>query len=322
MSQLLIVRSRMAAMSLHLPSEIIAEQVLPTLRVRLARELAGHDLTQEEIAGHLGVTQAAVSTYVSGPVSVEERIDEHPDTRRVTKEVASGLATGSMEPYDALAAILELIRSFEDRGPICELHEEAMPSLAGLGCDLCVRGLDGAFQVERDALASVREGARVLAAGSGVASFIPNVGSNVGTILPEGTEVSDVAAIPGRIYAIGGRVEVPANPEFGASRHVATLLLAATAVDPERRGAVNLATDDRLLDAARALDVEPMEFDAEYEDRRDRLEAQFRERNEVPAVVYHRGAFGIEPITYVLGANGAEAAELAVSLVESAQRSP
>lgn len=307
----------MTFMSLHLPSEIVTERVLPTLRVRLARELAAHDLTQEEIAEHLGVTQAAVSTYISGDASVEERIDEHPETRRVTKDVAAGLATASMEPYDALAEILELIYSFEDRGPICELHEEAMPALSGLGCDLCVRGVDGALQGERDALASVRKGARVLAAGSDVASFVPNVGSNVGTVLPGGTDVSDVAAIPGRIYAIGGRVEVPANPEFGASRHVATLLLAATAIDPARRGAVNIATDDRLLDAARSRDIEPLEFDADYEDRHDRLEARFREREAVPDVVFHRGAFGIEPITYVLGENGTEAAKLTVSLIES-----
>jgi len=304
-------------MSLRLPSEIVVEDVLPTLRVMLARELGARGLTQEEIAGHLGVTQAAVSTYVAGDPDVEERIADHPRTERIVERVAEGLASGSMDGYDALAAVLDLVRAFEDRGPICELHEEAMPALRGLGCDLCVRGPDEAVRAERETLASVRRAARTLAAGAGTAAFVPNVGSNVGTALPGAEDASDVAAIPGRIYAIGGRVEVPANPEFGASEHVATVVLAAMTVDPALRGAVNLATDDALLDAARDCGIDPLEFDPDYEDRGERLQERFEERGAVPRVVFHRGAFGIEPITYVLGETSVEAAGLAVELIEA-----
>ena len=300
-------------MSLRLPSEIVVEDVLPTLRVMLARELRARGLTQEEIAGHLGVTQAAVSTYVAGDPDVEERIADHPRTERIVERVAEGLASGSMDGYDALAAVLDLVRAFEDRGPICELHEEAMPALRGLGCDLCVRGPDEAVRAEREALASVRRAARTLAAGAGTAAFVPNVG----TALPGAEDASDVAAIPGRIYAIGGRVEVPANPEFGASEHVATVVLAAMTVDPALRGAVNLATDDALLDAARDRGIDPLEFDPDYEDRGERLQERFEERGVVPRVVCHCGAFGIEPITYVLGETGMEAAGLAVELIEA-----
>lgn len=201
-------------MSLRLPSEIVVADVLPTLRVMLARELEARGLTQEEIAEHLGITQAAVSKYVTGEERLEERISEHPRTARTVERIADGLADGSMDGYDALAAVLELIRAFEDRGPICELHEEAMPELRGLGCDLCVRGTDEAIRAEREALASVRKAARLLATAPGVAAFVPNVGSNVGTALPGATDASDVAAVPGRIYAIGGRVDVPANPSL------------------------------------------------------------------------------------------------------------
>jgi predicted fused transcriptional regulator/phosphomethylpyrimidine kinase len=60
-----------------------------------------------------------------------------------------------------------------------------------------------------------------------------------------------------------------------------------------------------------------VEFDAEYDDRGERLRERFAEAEEVPRVIYHRGAFGIEPITYVLGETGVEAAELAIELIES-----
>lgn len=305
-------------MSLRLPSEIVVEEVLPTLRVELVTELASHGLTQKEVAAHLGVTQAAVSKYVRNEAVTEPRIAEHPRTEATVERIASGLATGEMDSYEALAELLELVRAFEDRGPICELHEEAMPELQGLGCDLCVRGVDPEVNAERDALASVRKAARVLATSPGVAEFVPSVGTNVGAALPDATDGTDVAAVPGRIYAIRGRVEVPANPEFGASAHVATVLLAATAVAPELRGALNLATDDALLEAARSRGIDPVEFDADYDDRGERLREQFEERGSVPRVLFHRGAFGIEPITYVLGETAEAAAQLAAELVEAA----
>lgn len=305
-------------MSLVLPSEIVVERFLPTVRAMLATRLDERGLTQQEVADHLGVTQAAVSKYVSGGTAGEDRLREDPRTVAAVERIADGLASGEMDGYEALGELMELIREFEDRGPICELHEEEMPALRGLGCDLCVRGVDSEVRAERDALASVRKAARILATAPGAAAYVPNVGTNAGTALPGATDVTDVAAVPGRIYAVGGRVEVPANPEFGASRNVATTVLAASAVDSGVRGAVNLATRDDLLAAARDRGIEPLEFDADYDDRGERLRALFRERG-VPRVVYHRGAFGVEPITYVLGETAVEAAELAVELIAVAE---
>jgi predicted transcriptional regulator len=129
-------------MSLKLPSEIVAEQVLSTLRVRLARELADRGFTQQQVADRFGVTQAAVSQYVSEENSVVARIDEHPQTRQTVARIAEGFDEKEMDGDEALDELLSLIRAFEDGGPICELHEEAMPALEGLGCDLCMRGTD------------------------------------------------------------------------------------------------------------------------------------------------------------------------------------
>jgi predicted fused transcriptional regulator/phosphomethylpyrimidine kinase/predicted transcriptional regulator len=308
-------------MSLVLPSEIVVDRFLPTVRSMLAVRLAEHDLTQQQIADYLGVTQAAVSQYVGGRASVEARFGDDPRTVAAVERIADGLASGEMDGYDALAELLELVRELEDRGPICELHEAEMPTLRGLGCDLCVRGVDPALEAERDALASVRKAARILARSPGMAEYIPNVGTNAGTALPNPTDVTDVAAVPGRIYTVGGRIEVPANPEFGASQHVATAVLAANAVEPSVRGAVNLATSDDLLAAARERGLEPMEFDPEYDDRGERLRSRFRAHGP-SRVAYHRGTFGIEPITYLFGETAVEAAELAAELVADAGRDP
>ncbi|ELY64466.1 thiamine-phosphate synthase family protein [Natrinema versiforme] len=305
-------------MSLVLPSELVVDRFLPTVRAMLAVRLAERGLTQREIADELGVTQAAVSKYVGGESGGDDRFRNDPETVATVERIADGLASGELDGYDALAELLSLVRSLEDRGPICELHEEEMPELRGLGCDLCVRGLDPDVRAERDVLANVRTATRTLASIPGMVDAVPNVGTNVGMCLPDPRDETDVAAIPGRIYAMGGRIEIPANPEFGASKHVATAVIAANAVEPEVRGAINIATDDDLLEAARKRGLDPLEFDADYEDRGAHLRRQFADRGTVPRVAYHRGAFGIEPATYVFGATAADAAELIDDLLEAA----
>jgi predicted fused transcriptional regulator/phosphomethylpyrimidine kinase/predicted transcriptional regulator len=285
----------------------------------LAAELTERGFAQREIATRLGVSQAAVSQYLAGERPVEERFVEHPRMQATVERIAEGFDAGTMDDYEALAELLELVRAFEDRGPICAVHEAEMPALEGTGCDLCVRGRDRAVQAEREVLANVRRAVRRFANAPDVADHVPNVGTNVAMALPEATGETDVAAVPGRIHAMRGGINVPANPEFGASHHVATMLLAAGAADATVRGAVNLATSDALLSAVPA-DVDAVAFDAEYAGRRQRLDALFD--GGVPRVVYHEGAFGVEPITYVLGTSAADAVERATRLVERAEDAP
>ena len=301
-------------MSLRLPEEIVAEQFVPTARAMLARELDQRGFTQQSIADRLGITQAAVSNHLNGQVDVAAPIAEDPRMVATVEEIADGFAAGTMDEVDALAALVDLVGAFEDRGPICELHEAAMPELEGLGCDLCVRGPDEAVQAERDALASVRQASRLLGATPEMTDLVPNVGTNVATAVPGASDPTDVAAVPGRLIRMRGRIEVPANPEFGASRNVATAILAASSVDPGVRGAINLALDEALLAAARDRGVDPIEFDPEYEKRRERLTELFEQRGAVPRLCYHAGAFGVEPICYVYGETAVDAVEYAIEL--------
>ena len=152
-------------MSLVLPSEIVVERFVPTARAMLATALDERGFTQQEIADR----------------------------------IAEGFADRSMDGVDALAELLALVREFEDRGPICAVHEAEMPALEGMGCDLCVRGADSEVLAEREVLASVRRATRLLAGTDGMAAHVPNVGTNVGMALPDATTATDVAAIPGRI---------------------------------------------------------------------------------------------------------------------------
>lgn len=292
---------------MKLPSEVVVETFLPTFRSLLADELSGRGFTQNEIAEHLGVSQPAVSKYVAGEVETEDAYLEDSRVHDTVGRVAEGYDDGTLDEYEALAEVLGLVRALEDRGPICEVHEREFPALRGTGCDLCVRGGDSSLLVENETLGDVRRAVRRLKNVPGLAAHIPNVGTNVAQALPEARDETDVAAVPGRVYAVRGRVHVPANPEFGASKNVASVVLAAQAVDASKRAALNLATSDALLDAARDEGMTTVEFDADREERRETLDEAFAKT--VPDVAYHTGGFGVEPVAYIIAEDAPSAVE-------------
>ena len=302
-------------MTLQLPSEIVVERFLPTARAMLARELAAEDCSQQAIADKLGLSQAAVSKYLNGEQTGDPRFADNAEMQATIEYIASGFADGSVDEYEALAELLELIESFEDRGPICAVHEEEMPALQGLGCDLCVRGQDPRVETEREVLRNVRGAVRTFANTAAVVDHIPNVGTNIAMAMPDAERTTDVAAVPGRVHAMGGQANVPTDPEFGASEHVATTVLAMGTVAPERRGALNLKTSDALLDAVTAAGLSTAEFEAGYENRYERLTDLLASTEPTPEVLYHEGAFGIEPITYVFGDDATDAVTTLIDAV-------
>lgn len=296
---------------MKLPSEVVVETFLPTFRSLLAEELSDRGFTQNEIADRLGVSQPAVSKYVAGEVETEEAYVEDERVHDTVERVADGYEDDAMDGYEALAEVIGLVRALEDRGPVCEVHEREFPVLRGTGCDLCVRGGDSSLLVENETLADVRRAVRRFKNIPGVAEHVPNVGTNVAQALPDARDETDVAAVPGRVYTMNGRVHVPANPEFGASKNVAAVVLAAQASDASKRAALNLATSDALLDAASAKGMTTVEFDADREKRRETLDEAFADG--VSDIAYHRGGFGVEPVAYVI-------AEDAPSAVEKVER--
>lgn len=302
-------------MGLVLPQEIVTERVLPTLRTELATALLERGWTQRAVAEQLGVTQAAVSGYASGKGTVDERLTDDPQLGETVDRLVEGFDSDNLDEYEAMAEIIELVRSFEDRGPICAIHEAEMPALEGLGCDICVRGADDAVTADRETLANVRRATRMLQTSDSIGSFVPNAGTNLGMARPNPVGPADVAAISGRIHSVRGRIEVPGNPEFGVSEHVSRMILAANEVDPTIQAACNLRTDEQLLEAAREQGLETSTFDADYENRAERLRSAFETRAIVPRVVYHEGAFGIEPITYVLGESAVSVVDVVIDLV-------
>jgi len=295
--------------------EVVVEEFLPTVRSMLAEELRGRGLTQSEVADALGISQSAVSKYAHGEVERNERVLGDERVREVVETVADGLAGGELSRVGGLAEVEVLIRRLERGDLLVRLHEDAMPELAASDHGFDIHDPEGDLRTAEQVLASLRRGLRALERTRGVTDLVPNVGSNLVECTPEARTVDDVAGVPGRLFDVKGQLAVPAEPEFGASEHVASVLLAARAAGSEAGAAVNLRYGPELIERLEGDGHVAAGFDAEYDDLEAAL-ARALEAKGKADVLYHTGGYGIEPIVYVLGAD----AEAVVDVVRKLTR--
>lgn len=310
----------------RLPEEIVADSFAPTWRDMLVRKLSDRGLSQNEVASLLGISQSAVSKHLVGRLTGDARLAHEPRMLEAAERVAAGLAAKTMSPVQAMAEAAGLVRAFEDRGPICRIHEEEMPALQGLGCDLCVRlgaaGAGAQLTAEQAALQDLRSALRILENVPQLASLLPYVGANLARALPGANDITQVAAVPGRLFVLRGAVKVPAAPEFGVSRHTAEVLLAVGRADAKLLACLNLAPDPALLAAARAEGLRVEKVDATFERAPQALAFPPRDEGDaVPDVFYHEGAFGVEPQAYFVAHDATALAMRVRALLASLRRS-
>ena len=136
------------------------------------------------------------------------------------------------------------------------------------------------------------------------ARLIPEVGMNIVYALPDARSRDDVAAVLGRIVRLGDRVHPVGEIVFGASDHVARIVITAMRFDPGIRSAANIRFSEALLPELDNLMFEVCSFDREKEppgvQTMDWGVASCC-REGVPDVIYDRGAVGKEPMIRVLG---------------------
>lgn len=251
-----------------------------------------------------------------GKLGADPRLAQEPRLVETVERVARGLSERTMSPFEALLEAEALVRAFEDRGPICRIHEEEMPALQGLGCDICIRVGGSALLPEQAALADLRGALRILEATPGLAQLLPHVGTNLARALPAAEDVSQVAAVPGRLFVLRGAVKVPAAPEFGVSRHMSRILLAVHRAEPRRLACLNLAPEPALLAAAERAGLRVARVAPEFERAPDRLAFV----GAVPDVFHHDGSFGVEPQAYLVDDDATRLALRVRSLLASLPR--
>jgi len=136
------------------------------------------------------------------------------------------------------------------------------------------------------------------------ARLIPEVGMNIVYALPDARSREDVAGVMGRIVRLGDHVHPVGEIAFGASDHMARVVLTAMRFDPRIRSAANIRFSEDILSILDTLLFEVCSFERGEEppgvQTMDWGVASCC-REGVPDVIYDRGAVGKEPMIRLLG---------------------
>lgn len=172
----------------------------------------------------------------------------------------------------------------------------------------------------------VHQGLLVLQAADHMVELVPEVRSNLVMATENAETVEDVVGVPGRITTVNGRVKAFAQPDWGASSHMARLVLEVKKHDQEIRSAINLRYHPDILEICKKLGLKVSYYKREEEPEELRrqegktvswgVEQAIERIGEVPDVIYHTGDMGKEPIIAMVGRNPVEVAEMAVLLAE------
>ncbi|RLI11639.1 bifunctional hydroxymethylpyrimidine kinase/phosphomethylpyrimidine kinase [Candidatus Bathyarchaeota archaeon] len=178
-------------------------------------------------------------------------------------------------------------------------------------------------------LEEVRAAAEALEGQLELVHFLPEVGTQVAMALPRPKGPEDVAAIEGRIVKARGRPRAVGSVRFGASSHMARLVLAAMKHDPDVRAAMNLRYDPTLVGALEQMGLLVASFDRSREPPEVAAvegatlpwaleEAGRACGGRVPDVIYDLGGIGTDPMIRLLGKSALELVERAKRAVKLA----
>jgi hydroxymethylpyrimidine/phosphomethylpyrimidine kinase len=146
-----------------------------------------------------------------------------------------------------------------------------------------------------------------------VGYLIPEVSSNLGYALPNAEGIEDIAAFPGRIIRFEDSVATLSDPEFGASQHIANIILTVMKFDPEYCSAMNIRYSKESVARLREKGFLVGHFDRRFEPKRVKqregsslewgVGEVLRKLRRVPDFIYDQGDVGKEPMIRVLGRN-------------------
>ncbi|NWG04283.1 MAG: bifunctional hydroxymethylpyrimidine kinase/phosphomethylpyrimidine kinase [Syntrophaceae bacterium] len=162
-----------------------------------------------------------------------------------------------------------------------------------------------------------------------VGHLIPEVSSNLGCALPYAKEIGDIAAFPGRIVRFKESVATPGEPEFGASQHVANIILTVMKFDPEYCSAMNIRYSEENVARLRKEGFLVGHFDRRQEPKKIKekegsslewgVGEVLKKMKRIPDFIYDEGDVGKEPMIRVLGRNPMEVIAKILKMIKSDQ---
>ena len=154
--------------------------------------------------------------------------------------------------------------------------------------------------------------------------LIPEVGSNLVYALRGARDPSEVAGIEGRIVRVGDGIRRVGDITFGASRHMASVVLEVMRFEPSMRAAMNIRYGEDVLGASRRLSLKVASFSRrdEPQEVRERegaslpwgVKRALEASTTIPDLIYDEGGWSKEAMVRVLGRDPQEVAQKVLAL--------
>jgi len=314
--------------------ELLPLATLVTPNVPEAERIAGHRITSLEearaaaktIADRTGARAVLVKGgHLEGPESIdslyyEGRWDTYSSQRIISKMTHgtgctfSAAITAELAKGADLRSAAQLAKRFVSQAieyalPIGSGHGPVNPSSWVL------------IPSERQAtIESIVEGVRMLESSPTFASLIPEVQTDIVMAMPVPycRGIGDIAGIPGRIIRIEGRARASSFPMFGASSHMARVVLKVMEYDANVRAAANIRYAEPLIRIAKELGYLAVFYDRRMEPKKYReiegatlpwvVEGAIKSAGRVPDMIYDKGDIGKEAMIRVLGVDARDVA--------------
>ncbi|MDG7005752.1 MAG: hypothetical protein JRM86_02330 [Nitrososphaerota archaeon] len=240
---------------MHPPCEMMVDSFLPSMRALVARKLNEEGLSQGRIAALLGLTQASVSSYLSSPSAGRLAALASLGVGGEDAEAYAALLAEDLKnnPAYAVATLYSIWGRVIGGGQACPAHRAELPFLAN--CEVCTNVFGPSRGRSGGPVEHVEAALRSLEGSSLFVRVMPEVSVNLAFAPPGARSPADVVAIPGRIVRVRGRARSFMRPEYGASTHLAAMLLEVGRRRPALRAAINLRYDARISEVLRARGV-------------------------------------------------------------------
>jgi hydroxymethylpyrimidine kinase/phosphomethylpyrimidine kinase len=157
-----------------------------------------------------------------------------------------------------------------------------------------------------------------------IGGIIPEVSSNLGYALSYAQDKKDVAAFPGRIIRFQDGITTIAPPAFGASQHIASIILTVMGHNPSFRSAMNIRYSPTILEACKKGRFSILAFDRSGEPQEVTktegrslawgVQKVLVDAGKVPDVIYDEGGWGKEAMIRILGKDPREVARKAIEI--------
>jgi len=302
----------------------MVDSFLPSMRALVARRLKKDGLSQGKIASLLGLTQASVSSYLSTSSAKQAAALSALGVTAEEAETYAALLAEDLKnnPTYAVATLYSIWSRLIGGGDACALHRSEYPFLAT--CEVCMKVFGPERGHSGGAVEHVESALRSIEGSSLFVRVMPEISVNV-AYAPEGARsVEDVVAIPGRIVRVRGQARSFMRPEYGASTHLAAILLEVEHRHPALHAAMNLRYDDRMSRVLGKLRVKQLTMGRSYPaDAEDKVLGALRARLSAPGgagefeAVVDLGGEGVEPSLYLFAADAIEVVRASLEIARA-----